>query len=118
MKLQKKIFADLSELPIEKEEKYLKLFHIFKTRAEERSGVSVSDKDGDFTVRFSLDGSMAEEAFDISDIENGLLIKGGSFTVAAFLAGAVTNAVPGIIVQIVLIPILVMLLDNPKILKR
>ena len=47
-----------------------------------------------------------------------MAIKGGSFTVAAFLAGAVTNAVPGIIVQIVLIPILVMLLDNPKILKR
>lgn len=43
-------------------------------------------------------------------------IKGGSFTFAAFLAGAVTNAIPGIIVQIVLIPILVMLLDNPKIL--
>jgi len=47
-----------------------------------------------------------------------MAVKGGSFTVAAFLAGAVTNAVPGIIVQIVLIPILVMLLDNPKILKR
>ena len=47
-----------------------------------------------------------------------MAVKGSSFTAAAFLAGAVTNAVPGIIVQIVLIPILVMLLDNPKILKR
>ena len=42
---------------------------------------------------------------------------GGSFTLAAFLAGAVTNAVPGIILQILLVPILVMVLDNPKILK-
>ena len=39
-------------------------------------------------------------------------LKGGQFTIAAFLAGAVTNALPGIIVQIVLIPILVMLLDK------
>ena len=44
-------------------------------------------------------------------------IKGGSFTLAAFLAGAVTNAVPGIVVQIVLIPLIVMLLDSVKILK-
>lgn len=42
--------------------------------------------------------------------------SGGSFTFAAFLAGAFTNALPGIIVQIVLIPILVMILDNPKVL--
>ena len=41
-------------------------------------------------------------------------IKGGAFTMAAFVAGAFTNAIPGIIVQIVLIPILVMILDNPK----
>ena len=43
-------------------------------------------------------------------------IKGGSFTFSAFLAGAVTNAIPGIIIQIVLIPVLVMVLDNPKVL--
>ena len=42
----------------------------------------------------------------------------GSFTLAAFLAGAVTNALPGIAVQIVLIPIFVMLLENSKILKE
>ena len=42
-------------------------------------------------------------------------IGGEGFTLAAFLAGAITNAIPGIIVQIVLIPILVMLLDNPKV---
>ena len=44
-------------------------------------------------------------------------INGGAFTFAAFIAGAFTNAIPGIIAQIVLIPILVMLLENPKILK-
>ena len=44
-------------------------------------------------------------------------ISGGAFTLAAFVAGAFTNAIPGIIVQLVLIPILVMLLDNPKITK-
>ena len=44
-------------------------------------------------------------------------IDGGTFTFGAFIAGAFTNALPGIIVQIVLIPILVMILDNPKVLK-
>jgi len=39
-------------------------------------------------------------------------IKGGSFGAAAFWAGAVTNAIPGIVLQIVLIPILVMLLER------
>jgi len=41
-------------------------------------------------------------------------VNGGSFTFAAFLAGAVTNAIPGIILQIVLIPVLVMVLDRPR----
>lgn len=44
-------------------------------------------------------------------------INGGSFTLAAFIAGAITNSIPGIVIQIVLVPILVMLLDSPKILK-
>lgn len=39
-------------------------------------------------------------------------LSGGSFTFSAFLAGAFINAIPGILVQIVLIPILVMLLDR------
>lgn len=42
-------------------------------------------------------------------------LSGGSFTFAAFLAGAVTNAIPGIIIQIVLIPVLVMVLGKTKI---
>ena len=44
-------------------------------------------------------------------------INGGNFTFAAFLAGAITNALPGIIMQIILVPIIVFILDNPKILK-
>ena len=43
-------------------------------------------------------------------------VSGGSFSFAAFLAGAVTGAIPGIILQMILVPILVMLLDDPKIL--
>ena len=39
-------------------------------------------------------------------------MNGGGFTLSAFLSGAVINAVPGIIVQIVLVPILVMLLER------
>lgn len=41
---------------------------------------------------------------------------GGSFTFSAFLAGAVTNAIPGITVQIVFVPLLVMLIENPRLL--
>ena len=41
-------------------------------------------------------------------------IRGGSFTLSAFLTGAILNAIPGIILQIVLIPILVMLVDHFK----
>ena len=44
-------------------------------------------------------------------------IDGSAFTFSAFIAGAFTNAIPGIIIQIILIPVLVMLLENPKIIK-
>ena len=44
-------------------------------------------------------------------------IKGDAFTLSAFFAGAVLNAIPGIIVQLVLIPLLVVILDNPKVLR-
>ena len=43
-------------------------------------------------------------------------ITGSGFTFAAFLAGAFTNAALGIFLQILLVPLLVILLDNPKIL--
>ncbi len=41
-------------------------------------------------------------------------INGGAFTFTAFMAGAITNAIPGIIVQIILVPVLVMVLDRQK----
>ena len=34
------------------------------------------------------------------------------FLFSAFLAGAVTNAIPGIVLQVILIPILVTLIEN------
>ena len=42
-------------------------------------------------------------------------ISGSPFTWGAFLAGAVLNAIPGIIVQLVLIPLLVMALQRANI---
>ena len=42
-------------------------------------------------------------------------INGGAFTFTAFIAGAFTNAIPGIIAQIVLVPIIVMVLEDAKI---
>lgn len=41
-------------------------------------------------------------------------IKGSGFTLDAFYAGAFLNALPGIIIQIILIPILVMIFDGAK----
>ena len=43
-------------------------------------------------------------------------LSGGAFTLAAFVAGAFVNALPGIVLQILLIPILVMLLEHSKML--
>lgn len=40
---------------------------------------------------------------------------GGSFTFAAFIAGAITNALPGIILQIILVPLTVMLIESRKV---
>ena len=39
-------------------------------------------------------------------------MTGSEFTAAVFIAGAVTNAIPGIILQIVLIPPLVMAMEK------
>lgn len=43
-------------------------------------------------------------------------VSGGSFTLSAFVAGAITNAIPGIIVQIILVPVVVMVIEKTKIL--
>ena len=47
-----------------------------------------------------------------------LAIKGGRFTLGAFVSGAFVNAVPGIILQIALVPLIVMLAERTGILKR
>ena len=44
-------------------------------------------------------------------------VSGGAFTFAIFITQAFTNAIPGIVIQIVLVPVLVMILNNPKITK-
>ena len=44
-------------------------------------------------------------------------VKGGTFTFEAFLAGAVLNAVPGIVLQLVLIPAVMVLLDRTKLVR-
>ena len=41
-------------------------------------------------------------------------MSGGSFTFSAFIAGAITNAIPGIIIQIVLVPLIVMIVEKQK----
>lgn len=43
-------------------------------------------------------------------------VTGSAFTWSAFMAGALLNAIPGIILHIVLIPILVMALKRAKVL--
>jgi len=45
-------------------------------------------------------------------------LSGSSFTWAAFWAGAIVNAIPGIIVQLVLIPLLVMALKKARIIQK
>ena len=46
-----------------------------------------------------------------------LTIDGKAFTFAAFIAGAFTNAFPGIIVQLVLIPLIMFALDRAKLIR-
>ena len=41
-----------------------------------------------------------------------LFAKGGAFTFAAFIAGALTGALPGIVIQIVLIPPLTVIIER------
>ena len=41
-------------------------------------------------------------------------LQDSAFTMEAFLAGAIINAIPGIILQIILIPVIVMALDKAK----
>ena len=44
-------------------------------------------------------------------------VVGEGFTLSAFIAGEITNAIPGIIVQIIIVPLAVMLIESKKIIK-
>jgi len=44
-------------------------------------------------------------------------LKGNQFTFAAFISGAITTAIPGIILQLVLIPMLMYMLDKLKVVR-
>ena len=41
-------------------------------------------------------------------------IKGGAFTWSAFLSGSVLGAIPGIILQLLLVPVIVVILQKAK----
>ena len=45
-------------------------------------------------------------------------LSGGKFGVSAFIAGVVTNAIPDIILQVVLVSVIVMVLDKAKISRK
>jgi hypothetical protein len=45
-------------------------------------------------------------------------VNGGSFGFSAFLAGAITNAIPGIVLQLALIPLVIIILENTKAIKN
>ena len=47
-----------------------------------------------------------------------ICLGGGKFGMSAFIAGAVTSALPGIILQVILIPLLVILLQSIKPIKE
>lgn len=47
-----------------------------------------------------------------------LLLNGEGFTLAAFIAGAFTNAIPGIILQLVAIPVVVLALQKAKLIAQ
>ena len=48
----------------------------------------------------------------------GLLLVGGKgFTLAAFVSGAFTTAIPGIILQLILVPTIIMVLKRAKLVK-
>lgn len=47
-----------------------------------------------------------------------LLLNGEGFTFAAFIAGAFTNAIPGIVLQLVAIPVVVLALQKAKLIAQ
>ena len=81
------LFVDMTQLPLDTQPIYNKLFSILKTRVEERSGATVMPGSGGFTLTFRLDPAMAEEAFEICDTANGVQISGCNFNALMFGMG-------------------------------
>jgi len=88
MKAEKKLYADLTALPTAEQPIYEKLFNMLKVRVEERCSAEVVCGSGcGFTLTFALDDEMADEAYDISDSANGIVIKGKNFNSLVFGLG-------------------------------
>jgi len=86
-KWYKNLCADISALP-QNEPFYNKLAPIFQTRIEERSGAKAVDPAAaEFTVSFVLNRTLAAEAYEISDTENGVQISGADFNALVFGLG-------------------------------
>lgn len=51
-------------------------------------------------------------------ILTGIAGNAGGFTFAAFISGAITTAIPGIIVQLILVPIIVLALQKVKLIEN
>lgn len=62
----------------------------------------------------SLIGAMLSGRVVWGIVMSVLLMNGSGFTMAAFVAGAFTNAIPGIILQLVAIPVIVLALQKSK----
>lgn len=85
-KWYKSIAVDTGALP--KDAPFFdKLAPIFKTRIEERSGAAVVDEGAEFTVSFVLNCALAEEAYELRDIEGGVEISGADFNALVFGMG-------------------------------
>lgn len=71
-----------------------------------------------FSVYASLIGAMLAGRVVWGAVSRVLYTMSGSrFTIQVFIAGAFLNAIPGIVLQIVLIPVLVMALKRAKIIR-
>ena len=46
-----------------------------------------------------------------------MAVELAAYAFVAFIAGAVTNAIPGIILQLILIPLIMLVLDRAKLVK-
>jgi len=84
------IHFDLTALP--EDENRNKLFRIFKRCVEQHCPAEVSKESGEIRISAVLDSGMADEAFDISDGSNGIVIKGKNFNSLMFGMGKLLHS--------------------------